>query len=291
MRHTDGFAMLEELAGLGFESVELSHGIRYSLWPGILKAVENKTVRICSLHNFCPLPLGYLKPAPNCYEFSDPRSSGRQLAVKYTKETIDHAAEFGAKAVVLHMGSLLLRNPNSKFERLVARNQLCSRRYVKNKIAAMLEHEKKFEAVWPRVKGCLAELLEYAKDKKIRLGLESREGIEEIPIESQWGRIFEELPDAGYWHDFGHSARKDCLGFIDHEAEFGKRAARLIGCHVQDFKGPDHDHMAPGDGDVPFKQFWAHLKNEPLFILELSPRVPKEKVETCLNWWKKNGPR
>ena len=37
-RHTDGYEMLKEMADLGFEYVELSHGIRITLVEGILKA-------------------------------------------------------------------------------------------------------------------------------------------------------------------------------------------------------------------------------------------------------------
>ena len=290
MRHTDGYAMLEELATLGFSDVELGHGSRYSLWPGILKAHETKLVRFSSLHNFCPLPLGFLKPAPNCYEFSDFKPFMRKSAVKYTRHTIDCAAELGASAVVLHSGSLPLKHTNDALERMAGRGQLGSRRYVKHKLAAVLEHEEKFSAIWPWVKECLAEVLEYAAGKNIRLGLESRESVEEIPLENQWDKIFAELPGAGYWHDFGHSARKDCLGFIDHVAEFSRHTDRLIGCHLQDFTGPKRDHLALGEGTIPFKEFWPHLKSQPAFVLELSPRVETEKVAACLNWWKKNGP-
>ena len=36
-RHTDGYEMLAEMADLGFEYVELSHGIRISLVEGIFE--------------------------------------------------------------------------------------------------------------------------------------------------------------------------------------------------------------------------------------------------------------
>ena len=57
-RHTDGRAMLREIRDLGFEYAELSHGIRLSLLPGILEAVDAGEIKISSLHNFCPLPHG-----------------------------------------------------------------------------------------------------------------------------------------------------------------------------------------------------------------------------------------
>ena len=57
-RHTDGRAMLREIRDLGFDHAELSHGIRISLMPGILEAVDAGEIKISSLHNFCPLPDG-----------------------------------------------------------------------------------------------------------------------------------------------------------------------------------------------------------------------------------------
>src|SRR5689334_14989139 len=55
-RHTDGAEMLQEIIDLGFEYIELGHGIRISLMPGIQKMFERGKVRFSSLHNFCPLP-------------------------------------------------------------------------------------------------------------------------------------------------------------------------------------------------------------------------------------------
>ena len=59
-RHTNGREMLEEIRDLGFEYAELSHGIRLSLVPGIMDAVEAGVIKISTLHNFCPLPIGCL---------------------------------------------------------------------------------------------------------------------------------------------------------------------------------------------------------------------------------------
>ena len=39
-RHSDGYEMVKEMTDLGFRRIELSHGIRMSLVPGILQAVE-----------------------------------------------------------------------------------------------------------------------------------------------------------------------------------------------------------------------------------------------------------
>ncbi len=60
--------MAREMADLGFSHIELSHGIRITLVPGILRAVEEGVVKVGSAHNFCPLPMGVFKAAPNLFE-------------------------------------------------------------------------------------------------------------------------------------------------------------------------------------------------------------------------------
>lgn len=291
-RHEDGYAMLKEAAEAGFETVELGHGIRYSLWPGVLKALQDKVVRLSSLHNFCPVPIGSMNASPNCYEFTDPRPAQRRKAEALTRETITHAAELGARAVVLHLGSTPQYPAHQKLQQAFKDGKLGSRSYVKQKLDAVCAHERLFEARWPDLEEILKNLGEHASRLGVKLGLECREAIHEVPLESLWERIFENLgPETGYWHDFGHAARKDAMGFLDHLPYFEKMSSRLVGCHLHDFVLPATDHQALGAGTIPFGEFWKKLKNQPLFVLELSPRVPAEEMKACLTWWKNHGPK
>src|ERR1041385_7930645 len=109
-RHTDGRAMLREIRDLGFDFAELSHGTRISLLPGILEAVDAGEMKISSLHNFCPLPMGVNHSAPNLYQFSDERPRQRELAHKHTLKTLDFAARVKAPLVVLHVGSIEMKS-------------------------------------------------------------------------------------------------------------------------------------------------------------------------------------
>jgi sugar phosphate isomerase/epimerase len=122
-RHTDGRAMLQEIRELGFEYAELSHGIRLSLVPGILDAVKAGEIKISSLHNFCPLPVGVTSAAPNLYEFSSDRDRDRQLAFKHTMTTLDFAVRVGGPLVVLHFGSMDLKDYTGKLKELLERGK------------------------------------------------------------------------------------------------------------------------------------------------------------------------
>jgi sugar phosphate isomerase/epimerase len=113
-RHTDGRAMLREIRELGFEYAELSHGIRVSLVPGIIEAVDAGEIKISSLHNFCPLPMGVMKASPNLYEFSTDSTRDRDLAFKHTLKTLEFAARVKAPVVVLHLGSIQMKDYTGK---------------------------------------------------------------------------------------------------------------------------------------------------------------------------------
>src|SRR4051812_41921216 len=130
-RHTDGRAMLREVRELGFEYAELSHGTRISLMPGILDAVDNGEIKISSLHNFCPLPMGVNHSAPNLYQFSDERPRERELAIRYTLKTIDFAVRVKAPVVVLHVGSFDMKNASDKLMEMAARGDRGTPRYQK----------------------------------------------------------------------------------------------------------------------------------------------------------------
>src|SRR5438067_2452859 len=108
-RHTDGRAMLREIRELGFEYAELSHGIRISLLPGILEAVGMGEIKISTLHNFCPLPIGINYAAPNIFKFTSPDTRERENAFRHTMKTIETAERLGAKLVVLHLGAVEMK--------------------------------------------------------------------------------------------------------------------------------------------------------------------------------------
>src|SRR3989449_10438104 len=105
-RHTDGRAMLREIRDLGFEYAELSHGVRISLLPGVIEAVDAGEIKISTLHNFCPLPIGVNHAAPNLFKFSSSDIRERENAFRHSLKTIETAARLKAPLVVLHMGEI-----------------------------------------------------------------------------------------------------------------------------------------------------------------------------------------
>ena len=272
-RHTSGEEMLREVQALGFDLVELGHGIRISLMPGIQKMFDAGEVRISSLHNFCPLPAEIMGASPDCYEFSTARKSERDRAVKQTLQTLDFAARLNAPFVVLHCGSISM-NPITE--------------YVRKKIDAVRTREQAAPAHLARVKECLKPIVERAAEKNVRLGIEGRRGYEEIPSEREIPQLLDEIaaPHVGYWHDMGHIQIKENLGFLDHAEWLTTIGPRTIGCHMQDVNWPGQDHQPPFLGDMKLEPLTRLLPRNCQIVWELSPRLSSEEITESRAIWK-----
>jgi sugar phosphate isomerase/epimerase len=292
-RHTDGAAMIQEILDLGFERIELGHGVRISLMEGVIRMVEKQGVQISSLHNFCPLPVEITRASPDCYQFSSPDPRERERAVKFSHQTIDFAQRLGAQFVVLHLGRTPLDDYTHKLVKMAEVGLLNSREYVQTKLSAVKRREAEAAPFLQRSRDCLKRVAEYANAKGVVLGIESRHSFEEIPSEREMVAVLNEFdsPEVGYWHDFGHVQVKHNLGFLDHIQWMSRVAPRLVGCHLHDTQWPGRDHQPPFTGDVPYDELLAFLPKETLFVFEMSPRRTRESIiEAREKWAAKFGP-
>src|SRR5215831_17586146 len=158
-RHTDGRAMLREIRALGFEYAELSHGTRISLVPGIIEAVDAGEIKVSSVHNFCPLPMGVDRSAPNLYQFSSEWGREREMAERYTLKTIEFAARVKAQVVVLHLGSIEMKNYSDKLVEMAAKGQRESEKYQRLCTEVDERREEKKGPFLERVKEMLRKVL------------------------------------------------------------------------------------------------------------------------------------
>jgi sugar phosphate isomerase/epimerase len=277
-RHQDGRAMLREIRDLGFEYAELSHGTRISLMPGILEAVDAGEMRISTLHNFCPLPMGVNHSAPNLYQYSDERPRERELAHKHTLKTLDFAVRVKAPLVVLHVGSIEMKGYTDKLLEMLAAGGKESPKYKKLSEELSEKRNKKKKDFWARTIESLKKLTPEAESRGIKLGVENRQSLEELPVESDYDSLFKEIPSASlvYWHDTGHAQIKENLGFINHRAHLESRRDRLAGFHIHDVQFPGKDHCPPGTGMIDFAALKPSVKPEHIKVFEFSPSMTLE---------------
>jgi sugar phosphate isomerase/epimerase len=284
-RHQDGHAMLQEMAGLGFEWVELSHGIRVTLVPGILKAVEEGVIKVASCHNFCPLPSGVTQPAPNLYRPTARDHREREQWLRQSKRSVDFASQVGARNLVLHLGNVEFPwfNPTPKLESYLEAHPEAGRAddpaYQKLLAAAVAKYRGRQKIYWDNMKAGLTELLPYADSKNISLGLENREAFDELPLDADFPELLAIFPaPAGYWHDAGHAHIKESMGLLQHRAHLEKNSPRALGFHLHDVSAEGRDHQPIGSGRIDFEMVSEFWRPEHELVLEFSPRLSTEDV-------------
>ena len=281
--------MLQEILDLGFEWVELGHGIRLSLMEGVQRYYDAGKVQISTLHNFCPLPIEITRPAPDCYQFSSYRDAERERAVKLTFQTIDFAKRLGARLVVLHLGSVPIDRYTDQLVEMAETGEHLSRRYVKTKLKAVEERERKVAPYLQRSKECLLRIIDHAVKNGIKLGVEGRHGYEEIPTEMEATALLEEInaPEVvGYWHDFGHIQVKENLGFVDHAEWLAHISPRMLGGHLHDTEWPGKDHRPPFTGNIDYDKLVPLIPRQTLLVWEMGPRRKTAEVVESLEKWK-----
>ena len=273
--------MLREIRDLGFDYAELSHGIRLSLLPGIFKAVEEKVIKISSLHNFCPLPIGVTHAAPNLFKFTSLDTRERDNAYRHTLKTLETAERVGAELVVLHMGAVEMKDYTDRLVDMVADGQKDHPKYEKLCEEVMEKREARKEKHLEAAYEMLQRIEEQAVSRGVKLGIENREALEEIPFETDFSLFFKEFrsPTICYWHDTGHAQIKENLGFIDHVIHLESMSERLAGFHIHDVRFPGQDHCAPGTGMIRFDELARFVQPKHLKVFELSPGMDVEKLK------------
>jgi sugar phosphate isomerase/epimerase len=286
-RHRDGYEMAREMADLGFEYIELSHGIRISLVPGILRAVSEGVVKISSTHNFCPLPPGINHPAPNLYSPAGPDPREHQQWLRHTRRSMEFTRQVGARYMVTHMGAVRFfwGKPGTKLKRYLDAKPETKvgedPRFQKISNRAMQKMRKQMPKFWQQLCLSLEEILPDAERCGVILGAENREGFEELPLDPDFPDFFRQAknhPNLAWWHDAGHARIKERMGLLDHRKFLEENASSLVGFHLHDVSAAGSDHQTLGTGTVDFDMLCSFIRPEHVLVLELSPRLTVEEV-------------
>lgn len=292
-RHEDGGAICDEIRALGFDAIEVSHGLSLNKLPGILKAVDEKRIRVEGVHNFCPAPIEIQGDAPDAYRFTSHRPQERERARRLSLETMEVAARLGAKYVVLHMGMVELfmnRKGTRTLERYARHGMLCTPEYSRFKNRLVRKRTRLAPLYADRAREALHDLAEKAREFRLVLGVEGRSHMEQVPGELEIVPLMEEFkdnPHVRYWHDFGHIQRKHNLLLLDHFQYLAKLEPYLYGSHVNDVQWPSRDHRAPfHGGDVDFHTLVPRFFTQDMPLTwELSSSVSSEQIRAAKAKW------
>jgi sugar phosphate isomerase/epimerase len=253
---------------------------------GLAETAAECDMHIGSLHGPCPVPMGSNGfPAPIGDWLSSTNPTERARAVDAYRGTIDAAVEVGARAVVVHMGNSGVMSRQGSLYDTIARHGRLSAEHLKLRDTAWQEREA---AKRPRLQAgmdSMRALGKHARGTGVWLGIECRDGYHEIPSLDEVGEVLsacDGLP-VGYWHDAGHGAKLEYLGFLEHEEFLRRYADRLVGMHIHDTRD-GRDHLAPSQGSTDFGMLARYLRPDTVRTLELHRVVAAADITRALEF-------
>lgn len=279
-RHANGADLIREITRLGFSAVELNFTLTRAIVEDVERLVRAGEVRVSSVHNICPLPEGTdpAEASPDRYPLSATDETIRRTAVAAARATIDWAGRLGAAAVVLHAGRVEIPERQRELAACIERGEDPA----PLRAAMVDERASAAGSHLTAVIASLGELLDYARPRGIRLGIENRYYFREIPIAAEFDTLFRRFAPGGlfYWHDVGHAETSERLGLGRHRDLLDRFANRLLGIHLHDIIGLTQDHRAPGTGTFDFSVLRPYLTPQTIRVIEAGRHTTEADLAT-----------
>ncbi len=287
-----GKEIVEEILGLGVNTLELEYRISRSNLKEMEPFLRDGRISVQSLHNIFPLP-GHIPKSQANGEFvslSSPDDKERKSAIAYTLKTMGWAKKLGARAVVLHMGRAPMDGVMGFLMEAYDRG-ITATEEGKAFIAEHKETRARLgKALLEASLKSLRTLAREAERQGILLGIENRYNIQDFPSLEEFQAIFREFRGSPirYWHDMGHATTQENLGLIAKGELLENFGELLLGVHLHGCRGYQ-DHDAPGSGEEDYSLLKKFLKPETLRVVETHYRASREELLRGLDFLKEQG--
>ena len=279
--------MLDEIAALGFDSVELGYSLSFGQAAEVKKRVDAGALRVTSVHAFCPNPVPGAHLGPEPFTICDEDDlRGRRRGIEGVLSTARFAAENGAPKVVLHAGRAPVFRAASRLSAMVEAGKRATPAYAR-RLARF--QDKRFRKA-ARCMDALVESLEILMPELRRIGvvlcLENLPSGDAVPNESEMDELLRQFAGEplAYWHDAGHGQIRHELGLAHHAGLVRRMAAHVGGFHLHDVAPPLRDHVMPPGGLVDFSMFKPFVDKDVPFVLEPAPGLPASDISRALDY-------
>lgn len=283
--------LLAETLDLGFSAVELNVEIPAAWMARVERSVSKGEIVVSSLHNYCPVIEG-LPSNRTIYSgflMTSDNEDERRLSVEYTKRTIEWARRLGARVVVVHAGEVETEPSGREFVRYLQQFGRNGKLYPQYEEAIARDRQKKSPHYIERLSLTLEEILPFAEENNVTLGLENRYYFHEIPNIDETRELLERFAGApvGYWHDTGHAeifARQKWLE--NHEDALRAMRGKIVGMHLHDVRGLS-DHFAPGSGELDLSFLKPYVTGDMPLVVEAHAKASASEVKASVEYLKK----
>ncbi|MCX6357218.1 MAG: TIM barrel protein, partial [Candidatus Aureabacteria bacterium] len=175
--------LLAAVRECGVAALELSYSHTAADLAGIVACCRESSVRVVSVHNFCPCPekVAAGRSRSEAFLLSSSDETERRMAVEATRRSIATAASLGVKALILHLGRVEVPCRTRELIELYRRGKQGERRYAVMKDRMREERSRHAQPFIDRVVRSLEELCPAARDAGVSLCVENRYYYREIP--------------------------------------------------------------------------------------------------------------
>ncbi len=272
---------------LGFARFELNHQIT----PEELETFDLDRYHVGSVHDPCPAVIPNKKLEQGDLQVTSLVEEKRRVGVDTLKRSIDLAFRLGSRLVVIHPGRVdgdhSLDNRLRDLYRVGLKGSPEYQTLLKDVKADRLERGK------PHLEALIhsmTEIVDFAKDSDLFLGLENRLHFYELPIFEEMEVLLKEFqqPWVGWLLDVGHIQVHNQLGLMSFQQWLDAFSPRMVGVHLHDVQDI-LDHQIPGSGDVDFAWLAPYLPSHALRTLEISSSVSFEEFLPGLRLLEKTG--
>jgi len=283
----------EAASRLGFPAVE----INYVIPPqGVDELIASNHVSVVSLHSPTPrvkVTDGRWSDDLNLAALDERE---RAYAVRLACDTIDCAAQAGARYVVVHLGGIETEGKSRMFEserrlRRLFDSGVPSGDEVEGlRRQALLERRRGAVQNLPQARRSLADIADHAANSGVAVGLENRFHYHEFPSVDETHELLAGYPPdlIGFWLDVGHAEVLDRLGLVPKNRWLDELGQRCIGAHLHDVDGLA-DHRAPGLGDVDWSYIARGLPPGVPRVFEINQKTPEEAVSAAIPFLHERG--
>jgi len=281
-----GEEMVDTILQAGFTKVELNYQVKPAFYPAILAAVKAGRIEAVSVHNVFPktddarfgtdsMLLGYQD------------EDLRRMSVELTKRTLDHAAELGAKAVVVHPTEVPLspEDFDIPLKKLIRRGRKNTPEY--RALFAELLARRNAAPYLDALRRSLEELSEYVLTRgyPVCLGMENRSMCHQIPVFSEFETILRDFQGSAVriWLDTGHAIMMEEIG-LQHMPLPKPVTDAIVGMHIHD-AALGRDHFPPGSlPGMPLRPYLPLIEQSPVMVLEISSRCSARQAAQGARW-------
>jgi sugar phosphate isomerase/epimerase len=203
---------------------------------------------------------------------------------------MEWAEEFGARAVVLHLGKIPMDDPMGDLKKLYDQKKIQTeegKSFIKEQKQIRARKSPKHLDAALR---SLEKLALEAERRRISLGLENRFNIQDFPDLDEFKILFREFSGGPlrYWHDLGHATVQQNLGLSAQKEFLENFSHLLVGVHLHGCKGYG-DHNAPGSGEEDYSLLQNLLRPDTILVVETHHRASREELLQGLEFLRARG--